>query len=117
MRVAAIIALLLVTSTVVSADAGFDNLQVDRTSCTLVHSGSISKEAVWTGEKKYGMCSVKVNTSTFSQKYTYCALSGILGTESGRVMCEFGYVDASKQRVLFMSSGDNLCQFVCMRRR
>lgn len=111
-----LIALLLASSSVVAADAGFDHVQIDRHACTLVHSGSRNAGVIWRGQKNYDMCHVIVDTQAFSRKYSFCALSGALSEPGRPVMCEFGYYDNEKKKVSFMSSAGTLCQYVCVRR-
>lgn len=93
----------------------FDHLQIDNNACALVHSGSRNKDVVWLGETTIGMCNIDVPATEFSEKYTMCALSGVLGAENGQIMCEFGFADKLKERVYFMSAGGTSCQFVCLR--
>lgn len=99
----------------VAAAQGFDYLQIDTKQCALVTSGSQNQDVIARGEKKFEHCSIRLPIEEFHKRYSYCALSGILATK-GRVLCEFGYSDAARTRVFFMSGPDQLCEFVCVRK-
>ena len=96
------------------ASTPFDHLQIDNESCNLVQSGSRNQSVVWEGWSEIGMCHVVVPVQEFSQKYSHCALSGVLG-DSGPVICEFGYSDRERTKVFFLAKPKNVCQFVCVK--
>lgn len=115
MKTLCLIALMLASSSVFAADAGFDHVQIDNNACTVVHSGTRNAGVIWRGEKNYGMCHVTVDTQAFSRKYSFCALSGAFSEPGKPVMCEFGYYNREKTKLSFASSAGSLCQYVCVR--
>lgn len=118
MKLKVTFAVLLLASGVATADP-FDALQIDSKNCTLVHSGTDNKNAVYTGRAEIGMCFITVPTTEFSQTYSFCALSGVLALSdkaNGRVGCQFGYFDAKHEQVSFIGSQKNVCEFICMRK-
>lgn len=116
MKNLALVALLLASSSVVASDAGFDHVQIDNNACTLVQAGTRNEVVIWRGEKKHGMCLVTVDTQAFSRKYSFCALSSTHSEPGQPVMCEFGYFNRDKTKVIFTGSAGSLCQYVCVRR-
>ena len=105
----------VVIATSMATAQGFDTVQIDKTQCALVTSGSGNLDVIARGEKKFEHCAIQLPIEEFHKRYSFCALSGVLATK-GRVICEFGYADNTRTRVFFMSGPDELCEFVCVRK-
>lgn len=93
----------------------FDNLQIDNATCNLVKSGTGNRDVLFSGEAAIGKCLVTIPVATFSQSYSFCALSGVLAPK-GNVGCEFSYYDEGHKNVSFIGNKNNVCEFVCIRK-